>query len=428
AALLVGAVAAFTLRAEAALLLVLVVSFRASPVVELLTLAGGALALLAGARRLPGAVVSLPLLALVVFAVWRLPLAPSAADITQPLTLPFVKIEFIPAPSEALLSWWRFGYAAIVFCLAAWVVRDVAGLRRLTTAILVGAVVPVALGLKQIATADFTVRDGFKAIQGQFDFPNYYAFYLLGVILIGVASFSHTRSARWRTVLGLLLVGALVCLFFTYTRSSWLGLVLGFVIYALLRERWWLLVLAGAVALTIFLVPSSLGRVQGRFAGVTDAQPALETNSWTWRTGQWDRMIHFGLDHPVAGSGFRSYERLTVQEFGTLNTHYGTVKVAHGQRVVHGFSAHNDYMRMFVELGAIGLGLWLLTLGGMLRMAISLRRIPGAQPFAIAGMALVGAFMLVSVADNLIGYTVALLIPMALVGGLAGVARSRSRS
>jgi hypothetical protein len=114
---------------------------------------------------------------------------------------------------------------------------------------------------------------------------------------------------------------------------------------------------------------------------------------------------------------------VTVRHFGRFNRRYPTVqdpKLGVFSKV--GFTAHNDYVRMFVELGIPGLVLWVLVFVGAVVIAARARRVRGLEPLATGMFALTLALALMSVSDNLQGYSVVLMYAFAVCGGLSGLA------
>jgi putative inorganic carbon (HCO3(-)) transporter len=402
-----------------------------SPFLDLLTLGGGVLALAVAAPRLPGRRLALPLAAFLLFTLPSLPVAPSADEGVKPawLALPKVHLHYLPQPSAELLSWMRLGSVLVVFMLAAWTVRDARRLRALVAATLVSGAVPVAIGLKQLAGGQLVVRAGFRAIEGPFTHPNYFAFYLVVVLTLALVAFIETPRLWLRLALLGLIAGGLLCLFETYTRSAWIGFSGVVLLLGVLRYK--VLLVAGALALVVAAVafPSSVHKVEQRFGDLSSRSASQSDNSWQWRTGQWRRMLHYGYDRPLTGEGYGSYSRLTVQEFGTQDPHHPTVvDERHPGTSQQGFAAHNDYVKSMVESGVPGLVLWILFLTGIAAIGFRSRRRPGVAPYACAAAALGTALVVMSGADNISGYTVVLLYAAALAGGVAGARREASNA
>jgi putative inorganic carbon (hco3(-)) transporter len=242
------------------------------------------------------------------------------------------------------------------------------------------------------------------------------------ILVVGVVVLMESRSLAIRVPVGALVSAAFVCLFLTYTRSAWIGFALALLTLAVLRYRRLLVVAALTVILAALVAPGATHKAQQRFGDLTSRSEANDSNSWTWRVDQWNAMIPYGFEKPITGQGFGSYSRVTVRHFGHFNRRYPTVedpKLGAFSRL--GFTAHNDYVRMFVELGIPGLVLWVLVFVGAIVVAARARRVRGLEPVATGMLALTLALALMSVSDNLQGYSVVLMYAFAVCGSLAGL-------
>lgn len=415
-----------------AAILVLRAALPNSVVIGFLTLGAGAVALVVAAPRLPGRRVTVPFLALLLLALASTPFLPSADEgiAPPPLRLPLVGFEYASAPSQELLAWMNLACVLVVFCLAAWSVRTPRRVNQLVTIVLLSSVFPVATALKQLATGETVTRSGssLQSVQGPFTFPNYFAFYLVVILVVATVALLESRVLAFRIALLGLVAGLVVCLFFTYTRSAWVGAALALVALALLRYRRLLVVAAVTVLLAVLVAPAAADRAQQRFGDLTSKSEANDSNSWKWRTNQWSRMIPYGWDRPLTGQGFDGYSRVTVREFGHFSKRYPTVEQPRlGVYSPLGFTAHNDYVRMFVELGIPGVVLWVLVFAGLVVVAARARRVPGLGPVAAGTLATAIALMLISVSDNLQGYSVVLMYAFAVCGALAGATAAAGR-
>jgi O-antigen ligase len=403
-----------------------------SQFLDLLTVLAGGLALLLAAPRLGGRRVWAPFGLLLVLALVSVPIHPSPDEGVQPgwLFVPKLHAAYLPRMSVELLAWLRLASVFVALLLACWAVNDRKGLRAIVVATLVSAAVPVAIGLQQFATGHFNPHGGEKSIQGPFTHPNYFAFYLVVVLVVGIVAFIETRRVALRALLGALLALCAFCLLETYTRGAWIGFAIAVIGLGAMRYR--SLFVAGVLVLAIgsFAFPGTVQKVGQRFGDLSSRSASTASSSWSWRTGEWRRMLHFGFDRPLSGQGFASYTRLTVREFGTETPQYPTIAdPQHPGTSSEGFAAHNDYVRMFVEMGVPGLLLWLAVLTGLLTTALRLRRFEALAPWAAASAALAIALIVMSGADNVQGYTVVLVYPATLVGALVGAgAGERARA
>lgn len=434
-AIVLLAAVVISLRPRTVLLGVVVVmaAIPRKEVLPFLVLFAGALALAVRAHNVPGRRVSIPLLLLLLLAVPSLSLSPSPDEgIVQPeLHLPLIGFPYASTPSVELHDWLALASVLVVFCLGAWKVRTQRQLALVSTAVVVSSVVPIGIALGQLVTGNTYERIGtrLRSVSGPFPHPNYFAFYLVVVLGVAVVMLMESRRLLVRIALAALVAAGTAALFLTYTRSAWIGFTVILLVMGFLRYRKLLVVAVVGVAMAAFVAPGAARDAQQRFGDLTSKSEANSGNSWTWRVNQWSAMLPYGYDRPLTGRGWDSYTRLTVRRFGHSDKRYPTVLYpALGIYSPVGFSAHNDYVKDFVELGVPGLLLWILALTGLAATAWRARRVPGAAGLAAAMTGCAIALMLISAVDNLQGYTVALTYAFALFGALAGVTAGTRRN
>jgi O-antigen ligase len=414
-------------------LLVLLPSFSGTPfdpgsvLVILVTLAAGLLVLFLVAPRPASLWVMLPLALLLVLALLSVRVLPGSDEVVgdYQLHLPVLNQPYLKTPSGALMDLLRLGAVFVVAGLAMWAVRSRARLDVVIGAVLASAVVPIAYAFDQLATGATVTRPGVDsppAVEGTFTHPNHFAFYLVVVLTLTLSSLLEARRLIARVVLVALFGCAAVCLFLTYTRSGWIGFGLAVLVMGLLRYRALVFVAPIVLVVAAFALPGAVTKVQKRFGDLTSQSEAAADNSWSWRTGQWSKMLPYGSRKPLTGQGFGSYAPLTVKRFGYENPRYPTITIAADGTLSKGFSAHNDYVKMFVELGIPGVVLWCLVLIGLLVTGLSALRLPQLAGPAAAVVAIAVMLMVVSVSDNLQGYSIVLAAAFAVAGGLAGAA------
>jgi O-antigen ligase len=314
-----------------------------------------------------------------------------------------------------------------VFCLAGWAVTTRARLKTLVSTVLLSALVPIGIALQQLATGNTVTRSGstLQSLRGPFTYPNYFAFYLVVVLVIATVVILQSRSLAVRAALLLFLLVGLVCLFLTYTRAGWIGFAIALLVLALLRYRALFVVAAVAVLLAVLIAPGAATKAQQRFGDLTSRSESNDSNSWQWRVDEWSAILPYGFQRPLVGQGFGSYSRVTVRRFGHSDRRYPTIQKPYlGVYSPLGFTAHNDYVKMLVEMGIPGLVLWVLVFAGVIWTAARARRVRGLEPIAAGALAVTVALMLISVSDNLQGYTVVLMYAFAVCGALAGVTRA----
>jgi O-antigen ligase len=260
---------------------------------------------------------------------------------------------------------------------------------------LASAVLPLAVGALQVATG-YSGR-----LQATFQNPNAYAFYLALIITVGVAVWRDVH--RWALQLGLalLLVAAVAELLLTYSRGGWIAATVGLLVVATFRMR----ILIPAIALLIVLVPVVAPSVAERVALLDTDRTATGTggNSLLWRFDYWEESLSLVEPWTLNGLGF-----------GMVREHSES-----------GLEPHNDFVRMYVETGLVGLAAYLGLAAAMAYTGWrALRRAaPGLDHgVATAALAVTASFLIVSVGGTLVSIPVDLWYGFAVLAAGSGLA------
>jgi O-antigen ligase len=187
------------------------------------------------------------------------------------------------------------------------------------------------------AVVSFGFSDAVAArVVGSFGNPNGYAEYLVVALAI-VASLLLTERGVWRWVAGVVLAGGMVAFALTYTRGSWLALLVGVLVASLIVDIRWSAAFAAAGAVLLAIVPGGIARLTSIFTAKGGASVRLPL----WRLAA--RMI--GM-HPITGVGLGGYlKALTAQVKATPGL------VPPGTEL---FSAHDSYLMVAAETGVPG--------------------------------------------------------------------------
>jgi O-antigen ligase len=390
--------------------LLTVADTNAAGLLGALVAASGGLVLLLKGPRLPARIFTVPLLGF--------------------LALALASVSYSLNPSQGIREWVGLVALLVVFCLAAWVVKDARGVKRVATVLLAASVVPIAVGLVQIATGDTVAKAGYAAISGTFVNPNAFAIYLVVVLTVALISFFEARTLLGRTCVALVLGGAGVCLVLTYTRVAWLTFALIVLVLAVMHYR--RLVLGVVVVLLVgaVVVPQATSSLTSRFSDLSSTSASYSDNSWQWRTENWSRMMPYAFSRPVAGHGLASYPGLSLQVFGRFDYnfvgfyYYSQLRGGKSIGADTGIVAHNDFVKLAVETGFLGAGLWLAALIGLIATTYRARRAPGLGPWGTGGFALALMVLAVSASDDMQGNGPALIAVLALAGALVGASRA----
>lgn len=277
--------------------------------------------------------------------------------------------------------------------------------RRVLIAVFASAVLPMAFGLLQMAGHDGGGRriGDYSRVTGTFLHPNPFSIYLAVLICTAVALLPHISGRpRWALAGGLAVGGVL--LLGTYTRGSWIALVVGLLVVGAIQSRWLVGAVIGGVIAVMILVPS----VSARFSDLetTTRYSGTAGNSLVWRVEYWNEALQLNHDSPLLGIGLKGIERSTTDAK----------------------NVHNDVVRVFVELGIAGLAVYLWLAAALMATArralraTSGRNLDRGIAVGFAGsLAIVG---LVSLSSNVITQVVLLWY----VGTLAILAAFAGRS
>lgn len=179
-----------------------------------------------------------------------------------------------------------------------------------------------------------------------FDNPNILAVYLLLYFPLSLwASFLPQNKGRLRVFYATTAALSALCILFTWSRGAWLGLFLEcllFLIFYSRKSRRSILLLPPLVLLSLPLLPESF---RGRLFSIGD----LGESSIRYRLQTWVGSLRMLGAHPVGiGVGERAWRAI-----------YPHFAVSGTKTVMH---AHNVFLQIAVELGVMGLFLFVLLL------------------------------------------------------------------
>ena len=306
---------------------------------------------------------------------------------------------------------WARGWATAI--LAAAVFPAVAGYVQLLDLRLPGGldeVVPRSLAsvadsedyFGPMLSAEFTAG----RLVGTMPSINTFALFLLVAVAVAwaIAMSSPPRAARrWLAWAGL---AALVPLFVnTFSRGAWIALGLAFLVYAAARDRRLLLVIPVVAGLLTWLAP----QLFQRFFEADLSDPSASTAAH--RLVIWNSALALFAQSPLFGVGF-----------GVGNWQAGLS--AYG----YGVTIHNDYLRVLVDAGLVGMAAYLLvltTLGLQLVGAIRRARSVEARILALVALAVWVGLLAARATENVLTNPPIQLYFWALMGlAIGGAAAS----
>jgi O-antigen ligase len=252
-----------------------------------------------------------------------------------------VSMVFTGAEVSVLATWIRYAAYVVLVYVVATVADRPSGQRLILWALTVSGSVTVAQGLIQYKQPAAMI--GMQGLEptvatrvfSSFDNPNFYAEFLV-LLFAAMLALVFIERGWLRYVASGLLVATSMALLLTYTRGSWLALVVGLLVAVLMIDTKLLVPFLFGGAALIPIVPGALARVLSIFSSEGTA---------TYRMSLWKVAGAAIKDHSVVGYGMgRWYDAfadtaLRHPELGANVAYYG---------------AHQSYFQLTAEVGVIG--------------------------------------------------------------------------
>jgi O-antigen ligase len=191
------------------------------------------------------------------------------------------------------------------------------------------------VGASSEAWVDTTLFEDIKARVGStFENPNVLGEYLVLIIPVAIAMLWGQKG--WITkllTLGLTAI-MLVCLVYTYSRGAYIGLMLAFALFAVLRDRRFVILGVIGLLLLPFILPPS---VINRFTSIGN----LSDTSSSYRISVWLGSLKLVQDYWPSGIG------LGLEPFKLIYPKYSL-------NAAYAHHSHNIYLQLLIENGIAG--------------------------------------------------------------------------
>lgn len=235
-------------------------------------------------------------------------------------------------------------------------IRDPRELRWIFWAYVAGAVLTAVVGLVQTSPEGADVADG--RLTGGIRDPNQLAAVLVPALAFATFGLAAVRSALGRWILACAAALIALALFMTESRGGLVALGVTLLAVLLLSGPLrpqalavvFVVAAAGVAYYTLVAPPESLQRVTQFAAG-----------GGTGRTDLWSIGLEMYGDHPAFGVGAGNF-RVVEPSYAAETTNVSRVEFILDTPK----GAHNTYLHVLTELGAVGLLLFLTLIGGAL--------------------------------------------------------------
>jgi len=324
-------------------------------------------------------------------------------------------------PIEGARLLFKLAYPALTFLVVAAPGRTEGEVDRLATWALVGATVLLLLNPVYVVANGFE-RDieGHLRLQGPGSHQNPFSFYLLAIVLLCAARFT-VRGQRRYLFLALLAAGWMAL---TLTRITLLAALVGLTgmgLYGALVNRNYraAAVAVGLAALIgVALSPIVLVRTFGHLPSLPELVSLLRDPLFLFNAVNWQ--------------GREIFWAILAQAWSTspwIGLGMGASTVA--LQVIPSdlpMVAHNEYLRLGVDTGWVGVGLFFLAMVAWLKAVLRAGRTggPSVREYALPGLAGILAWAIIAATDNAFDYYGAFTQFIALfVAGAVVTARQR---
>ncbi|HEX5032671.1 MAG TPA: O-antigen ligase family protein [Candidatus Eisenbacteria bacterium] len=258
------------------------------------------------------------------------------------------------------------GFILALVPLAAYHGRDPKLARRAIAVLLVSAAVATVFALVKFAMQGgaFPVR-----VRGAVGHPLTYGGQAMLLLVLAGAILFRSRDRRWMGAAGALLLLLAPALLGSYTRSAWIGTLVGFAILIGFTRARWLPALLGAVLVLVLVMP---GGYRERALSVFHPHGVWNRE----RIILWDAGWRMFRDHPVTGVGLEDLKPW-VARYRSPEAH----EPPHGHM-------HNVYLQVLVTMGVIGFAAFVYLVTALWRTAARRLRVDArsgdADPFGMA--------------------------------------------
>lgn len=248
------------------------------------------------------------------------------------------------SPLASFNEWLPVVSGLIIYALAAHLFPRRRQIHAVISALAVSFVPPAIIGFYQLATGQGMSALGVigKRIYGTFIHPNALGVYLVLILSVFVCQ-ALAHSGKRKFVSLLIVAASGVLLAGTLTRIAWIGAVVVLLVVGALRSRALLVIASFLVVIVAGTVPFISARLADPLGG-----------SFADRIGLWRGLLYEWADLTRNDAGIIP---VTLNRLGGLGPGIVAALTTPGRGVP--YAAHNDYLRVLVEYGLFGLGLFL---------------------------------------------------------------------
>ena len=285
---------------------------------------------------------------------------------------------------------------------------------RIIKIIALSAIIPSTVALYQFITKtgmSLPFEGIYNRIYGTFAHPNLFAYYLVISITITLFIFLISNRKKMNNLMFIILMPFFITmLILTFTRGAWLALLMTVALIGIIKFRK-LLVISFFVLLALFISSEAVN------TRIKDFIPSNnQYSSIDWRMDLWQDSIGYVQEEKVFGHGTGFAKELILQKRGES---FGSS------------DPHNDYLKIALENGYLGLGAYLLIILSLFFHLLKKYRKTELANFKVLILLTIGltiSLYTMSFADNILRNTALQWSYWALIGGLFAIQTSKAKT
>lgn len=249
------------------------------------------------------------------------------------LAITFISIPFSYDKVASLTEWVRLLSIYSFFFLGFLLIKNKDDFFHLLKVVVYSALIPSFFAIYQFITnSGMTIPlEGItNRIYGTFAHPNLFAYYLVFIFVLLAYLISERKNVFSNSILSALYS---ILLILTFTRGAWLALILVFFIIGAVKFRKMLL----ALFFLLIIIYLAVEPIRLRVNALREYNP---DSSIEWRKGIWNDGLSIAKEKIIQGHGTGTAHKILLE--------------ARGEEAGSP-DPHNDYLKLFIENGAIGI-------------------------------------------------------------------------
>ncbi len=198
---------------------------------------------------------------------------------------------------------------------------------------------------------DITQNPDIKTrVYATFENPNLLAEYLIMIFPISITLLFYNKNIIQKICFASISFIILICIGLTLSRGSWVGLAFGMILFVLLVDFKKLVFFIPAGLGAIFLMPTMILQ---RIATIG----SLQDSSNFYRYNLWNMAVDILKDYWFSGIGvgYLAFRKISPLYIRTMSPYH----------------THNTYLQIAIELGIVGIIVFLLLIINIFRMGVS---------------------------------------------------------